>query len=78
MLDQFIAFALILAVAFLADALCLSLIHICIKRGIMEMADGIIINKADGDKLERARLAATQFRNALHLFPAPDCRHQPY
>ena len=33
------------------------------------MADGIVINKADGDNLERARLAATQFRNALHLFP---------
>lgn len=42
-----------------------------IKRGIMEMADGIIINKADGDNLEPARLAATQFRNALRLFPAP-------
>ena len=43
-----------------------------IKRGIMEMADGIVINKADGDNLERAKLAATQFRNALHLFPAPE------
>ena len=32
-----------------------------IKRGIMEMADGIVINKADGDNLERAKLAATQF-----------------
>ncbi len=40
-----------------------------IKRGIMEMADGIVINKADGDNLERAKLAANQFRNALHLFP---------
>lgn len=43
-----------------------------IKRGIMEMADGIVINKADGDNIEPANLAATQFRNALHLFPAPD------
>lgn len=43
-----------------------------IKRGIMEMADGIVINKADGDNVEKAKLAATQFRNALHLFPAPD------
>ena len=41
-----------------------------IKRGIMEMADGIIINKADGNNIEKAKLAATQFRNALHLFPA--------
>ena len=42
-----------------------------IKRGIMEMADGIVINKADGDNVERAELAAAQFRNALHLFPLP-------
>lgn len=40
-----------------------------IKRGIMEMADGIIINKADGDNIEKANLAAAQFWNALHLFP---------
>src|SRR5574344_1830546 len=43
-----------------------------IKRGIMEMADGIIINKADGNNIDKANLAATQFRNALHLFPAPE------
>jgi len=42
-----------------------------IKRGIMEMADGIVINKADGDNIERARMAASAFRNALHLFPLP-------
>lgn len=42
-----------------------------IKRGIMEMADGIAINKADGDNIDRANLAAAQFRNALHLFPLP-------
>ena len=40
-----------------------------IKRGIMEMADGIVINKCDGDNVDRARLAQAQFRNALHLFP---------
>lgn len=40
-----------------------------IKRGIMEMADGIAINKADGDNIDRARLAQAQYRNALHLFP---------
>lgn len=43
-----------------------------IKRGIMEMADGIIINKADGNNIEKAKLAASQFRNALHLFPASE------
>ena len=48
-----------------------------IKRGIMEMADGIVINKADGDNLERSKLAATQFRNALHLFPAPESGWKP-
>lgn len=42
-----------------------------IKRGIMEMADGIVINKADGNNIERAQLAQAQFRNALHLFPLP-------
>lgn len=43
-----------------------------IKRGIMEMADGIVINKADGSNIDKAKLAASQFRNALHLFPAPE------
>jgi LAO/AO transport system kinase len=42
-----------------------------IKRGIMEMADGIIVNKADGNNIEKADLAAAQYRNALHLFPLP-------
>lgn len=40
-----------------------------IKRGIMEMADAIIINKADGDNKQRAGLARTEYQNALHLFP---------
>lgn len=48
-----------------------------IKRGIMEMADGIIINKADGDNVEKAQLAATQFRNALHLFPPSESGWAP-
>lgn len=48
-----------------------------IKRGIMEMADGIIINKADGNNVEKAKLAANQFRNALHLFPAPESGWTP-
>lgn len=41
-----------------------------IKRGIMEMADGIVINKADGDNIKKANLARAQFQNAIHLFPA--------
>ncbi len=48
-----------------------------IKRGIMEMADGIVINKADGNNIDKAKLAATQFRNALHLFPLPDSGWTP-
>ncbi len=40
-----------------------------IKRGIMEMADGIVINKADGDNVGPATLAQAQYRSALHLFP---------
>ncbi|MDC6367468.1 MULTISPECIES: methylmalonyl Co-A mutase-associated GTPase MeaB [Flavobacteriaceae] len=40
-----------------------------IKRGIMEMADGIAINKADGSNLERAKLAVAEFKRALHLYP---------
>ena len=41
-----------------------------IKRGIMEMADAIVINKADGDNINKANLAKTEFNRALHLFPA--------
>lgn len=41
-----------------------------IKRGIMEMADAIVINKADGDNIKRAHLAKLEFNRALHLFPA--------
>ena len=37
-----------------------------------EMADAIIINKADGDNIQRAKLARAEYRNALHLFSAPD------
>ena len=40
-----------------------------IKRGIMEMADAIAINKADGDNVRRAELAKREYANALHLFP---------
>jgi LAO/AO transport system kinase len=40
-----------------------------IKRGIMEMADAIIINKADGDNMGKVTIARGQLVNALHLFP---------
>ncbi|MCM1037449.1 MAG: methylmalonyl Co-A mutase-associated GTPase MeaB [Bacteroides sp.] len=48
-----------------------------IKRGIMEMADGIVINKADGDNIQPARLAQAQYRSALHLFPTPPSGWKP-
>lgn len=40
-----------------------------IKRGIMEMADAIFINKADGDNIDKATRAQAEYKNALHLFP---------
>jgi len=40
-----------------------------IKRGIMEMADAIVITKADGNNKEKAEIAKQQYINALHLFP---------
>jgi LAO/AO transport system kinase len=48
-----------------------------IKRGIMEMADGIVVNKADGSNIEKANLAAAQYRSALHLFPLPASDWKP-
>ncbi len=41
-----------------------------IKRGIMEMADTMVITKADGENVRKAELARTQFQGALRLFPA--------
>ncbi|MEM9391408.1 MAG: methylmalonyl Co-A mutase-associated GTPase MeaB, partial [Bacteroidota bacterium] len=40
-----------------------------IKKGIMEMADAIVINKADGDNIQASKKAKIEFENALHLFP---------
>lgn len=40
-----------------------------IKRGIMEMADAIVITKADGNNVHKAQMAKTEYQNALHLFP---------
>ncbi len=48
-----------------------------IKRGIMEMADGIVINKADGDNINAAQLAQAQYRSALHLFPPTESGWKP-
>lgn len=48
-----------------------------IKRGIMEMADGIVINKADGANVEEAKKAAAHYRSALQLFPMPQSGIRP-
>ncbi|MDD3079142.1 MAG: methylmalonyl Co-A mutase-associated GTPase MeaB [Paludibacter sp.] len=48
-----------------------------IKRGIMEMADGITINKCDGTNIDKAKVAKTQFQNALHLFPPHESGWEP-
>ncbi len=42
-----------------------------IKRGIIEMCDAMVINKADGDNVNNAGIARSQYENALHLFPPP-------
>ena len=43
----------------------------------MEMADGIVINKADGNNLEKAILAKNQYKNALALFPQHESQWKP-
>jgi LAO/AO transport system kinase len=48
-----------------------------IKRGIMEMADAIVINKADGANLDRAKLAKAEFDNALHFYPPKESGWSP-
>lgn len=40
-----------------------------IKRGIIELADAIVINKADGDYIKNAQIAKVAFTKALHLYP---------
>ena len=43
-----------------------------IKRGIMEMADAIVITKADGDNQLKAQQARNQYQSVINLFPAND------
>ena len=43
-----------------------------IKRGIMEMADMMVITKADGENVHKAELAKVQYQGALRLFPLPE------
>ncbi|PIY09813.1 MAG: methylmalonyl Co-A mutase-associated GTPase MeaB [Flavobacteriaceae bacterium CG_4_10_14_3_um_filter_33_47] len=48
-----------------------------IKKGIMEMADMVVINKADGDNIKNSELARLQYQNALHIFPLPESGWTP-
>jgi len=48
-----------------------------IKKGIMEMADGIVITKADGENLTKANQAQADFQHALHLFSESDSGWRP-
>ncbi|KOY52833.1 methylmalonyl Co-A mutase-associated GTPase MeaB [Polaribacter dokdonensis] len=48
-----------------------------IKRGIIEMADAIVINKADGDNVKNAKIAKVEFNRALHLYPLKNSKWQP-
>ena len=48
-----------------------------IKRGIIEMADAIVINKADGDNIQNAKIAKIEFNRALHLYPPKESSWQP-
>ena len=48
-----------------------------IKRGIIEMADAIVINKADGDNKQNTKIAKVAFNRALHLYPLKESKWQP-
>jgi len=41
------------------------------KRGIMEMVNALVVNKADGDFLDKANRSKAEYTNALHLYPLP-------
>lgn len=48
-----------------------------IKRGIIEMADAIVINKADKENIKQAKIAKIEFSKALHLYPPKESNWQP-
>src|SRR5205085_12302525 len=49
-----------------------------IKKGLVELADMIAINKADGDNIKRANMAAAEYRSALHILtPRSEHWHPP-
>ncbi|MDR0737636.1 MAG: methylmalonyl Co-A mutase-associated GTPase MeaB [Prevotellaceae bacterium] len=48
-----------------------------IKRGIMEMSDMLVINKADGSNIDKASVAQAQYQSALRLFPLSESGWEP-
>ncbi len=66
MVHQMVDFFLLLMLAGAGDELQ------GIKKGIMEMADLIAINKADGENAHAAQMARQEYESALHLFPLPE------
>jgi LAO/AO transport system kinase len=49
-----------------------------IKKGLVELADMVAVNKADGDNIKRANLAAAEYRGALHILtPRSEHWHPP-
>jgi LAO/AO transport system kinase len=48
-----------------------------IKRGLLELADVIAVNKADSDQVERANRAAMEYRAALHILAAGNPNWSP-
>ena len=48
-----------------------------IKKGIMEMADMVVINKADGENIKMSEMAKLQYQNALHIFPQSESGWKP-
>jgi LAO/AO transport system kinase len=48
-----------------------------IKKGVVELADMIAVNKADGDNVKRAKGAAAEFKSALHILAPRSATWQP-
>ena len=48
-----------------------------LKKGVLELADAVAVNKADGDNVERAKLARRQYETAFHLLTPPYANWTP-
>ena len=48
-----------------------------LKKGVVELADMIAVNKADGDNVARAKAAAAEYRSALHILTPKSAHWSP-